>query len=225
MQTPPASTETSWVCVPRVGLSMSQVGYPVCTRACRSHLCTGRSAIAKWILGSRHRSHRSVSDYSDPPFIGRWGFSSGIPFVCYDITTLPADAPPPPSEPTNHGNSRQAVVLRMRYKFGPNAVSLHFFSSFRRENIYTILSSFSLGVSYAFIHVFQVSKQGRVMSFSVLSSPRHGMCMLILLFFHFMADGRLDVRKGPCGYKKPIFYIIRYSGEPGWSPSRGHPFC
>ena len=33
MQTLPASTETSWVCVPRVGLSTYQVGHPVCTRA------------------------------------------------------------------------------------------------------------------------------------------------------------------------------------------------
>ena len=122
-----------------------------------------------------------LADYSAPPFIGCWGFSLGIPFVCYDVTPLPADAPPPPSEPTNHGDSRQAVVLRMRYKFGPNTASPHFFSSFRRENIYTILSSFSLGVSYAFIPTFQVSKQGRVMSFSVLSSPRHGTCMLVLL--------------------------------------------
>ena len=40
-----------------------------------------------------------------------------------------------------------------------------------------------------------------------------------------MTDGRLDVRKGPHGHKKPIFHIIRHSGEPGWSPPRGHPFC
>ena len=135
----------------------------------------------------RNSCRLCLADYSAPPFIGRWGFSSGIPFVHYDVTPLPADATPPPSEPTNHGDSRQAVVLRMRYKFGPNAASLHFFSSFRRENIYKILSSFSLGVSYAFIHAFQVSKQGRVMSFSVLSSPRHGTHMpapLILFPFH-----------------------------------------
>ena len=135
----------------------------------------------------RNSCRLCLADYSAPPFIGRWGFSLGIPFVRYDITPLPADTPPPLSEPTNHGNSRQAVVLRMRYKFGPNAASLHFFSSFRRENIYTIPSSLSLSVSYAFIHAFQVSKQGRVMSFSVLSSPRHGTRMpapLIHFPFH-----------------------------------------
>ena len=137
------------------------------------------------MLLHRYFCRLCLADYSAPPFIGHWGFSLGIPFVCYDITTLPADALPPPSEPTNHGDSRQAVILRMRYKFGPNTASLHFFSSFRRENIYTILSSFSLGVSYAFVHTFQVSKQGRVMSFSVLSSLRHGTRMLVLLILQF----------------------------------------
>ena len=63
-------------------------------------------------------------------FYRHWGFSLGIPFVHYDVTPLPADTPPPPSEPANHGNSRQAVVLRMRYKFGPNTASFHFCSSF-----------------------------------------------------------------------------------------------
>ena len=33
-------------------------------------------------------------------------------------------------------------------------------SSFQRENIYTLLSSFLLSILYAFVHVFQVSKQG-----------------------------------------------------------------
>ena len=33
-----------------------------------------------------------------------------------DVTPLPADAPPPPGEPTYHGGSCQAVVLHMRYK-------------------------------------------------------------------------------------------------------------
>ena len=122
-----------------------------------------------------------LANYSAPPFIGRWGFSLGIPFVCYDVTPLPANAPPPLSEPANHGDSRQAVVLRMRYKFRPNTASFHFFSSFRRENIYTRLSNLLLSVLYAFVHAFQVSKQGRVMSFSVLSSPRHCMCMLVLI--------------------------------------------
>ena len=60
MRTPPASTEASWVCVPRIGLGTYQVGYPVCMRVRRSHLCTGRSAITKWILGSRHNSCRSA---------------------------------------------------------------------------------------------------------------------------------------------------------------------
>ena len=88
------------------------------------------------------------------------GFPLGIPFVCYDVTPLPANAPPPPSEPTNHGDSRQAVVLHMRYKFGPITASFHFSSSFRRENIHMLLSSFLLSVLYAFVHAFQVSKQG-----------------------------------------------------------------
>ena len=35
-----------------------------------------------------------------------------------DVTPLPANAPPPPGEPTYHGDSHQAVVLRMRYKSG-----------------------------------------------------------------------------------------------------------
>ena len=83
-----------------------------------------------------------------------------MPFVRYDIIPLPADTPPPPSEPTNHDDSRQAVVLRMRYKFETDSASFHFFFSFRRENIYTILSSLSLSVSYAFIHAFQVSSRG-----------------------------------------------------------------
>ena len=121
----------------------------------------------------RNSCRLCLADYSAPPFIGRWGFSSGIPFVCYDVTPLPADAPPPLSEPTNHGDSHQAVVLCMRYKFGPNAASLHFFSSFRRENIYTILSSFSLGVSYTFIHTFQVSKQGHVIFCSFIPTSWH----------------------------------------------------
>ena len=64
MRTPPPSTETSWVCVPRVGSSMYQVGHPVCTWARRSHLYAGWSAIAKWILGLRHRSRRSASSIS-----------------------------------------------------------------------------------------------------------------------------------------------------------------
>ena len=64
-----------------------------------------------------------LADYSAPPFIARWGFSSGIPFVRYDVTPLPANAPPPLSEPTNHGDSRQAVVLHMRYKFRPITAS------------------------------------------------------------------------------------------------------
>ena len=135
----------------------------------------------------RNSCRLCLADYSAPPFIDCWGFSSGIPSVRYDITPLPADIPPPPSEPTYHSDSRQAVVLRMRYKFGPNAASPHFFSSFRRENIYTLPSSLSLSVSYAFIHAFQVSKQGRIMSFSVLSSSRQGTRMLaplILFPFH-----------------------------------------
>ena len=64
-----------------------------------------------------------LAGYSTPPFIACWGFSLGIPFVCYDVTPLPADAPPPLREPTNHGNSRQAVVLHMRYKCRPNTAS------------------------------------------------------------------------------------------------------
>ena len=55
--------------------------------------------------------------------MARWGLSLGIPFVCYDVTPLPADALPPPGELTNHGDSRQAVVLRMRYKSGPITAS------------------------------------------------------------------------------------------------------
>ena len=113
-----------------------------------------------------------LTDYSAPLFMARWGFSSGNPFVCYDVTPLPADAPPPPCKPTNHGDSRQAVVLRMRYKFGPITASFISPPSLRRENIYTLLSSFLLSISYAFVHTFQVSKQGRVMSYFVLSSSR-----------------------------------------------------
>ena len=131
-----------------------------------------------------------LAGYSAPPFIGRWGFSSGIPFVRYDVTPLPANAPPPLSEPTNHGDSRQAVVLHMRYKFGPNTASSHFFSSFRRENIHTLPSSFLLSISYTFVHAFQVSKQGCVMPSFVLPSLHHCMRMLILInLFNFMADG------------------------------------
>ena len=44
-------------------------------------------------------------------------FLSDSPFF-HDVTPLPANAPPPPGEPTYHGGSRQAVVLRMRYKSG-----------------------------------------------------------------------------------------------------------
>ena len=51
------------------------------------------------------------------------GLSTGIPFVRYDVTPLPANAPSPPGELTNHGNSRQAVVLHMRYKSGPITAS------------------------------------------------------------------------------------------------------
>ena len=64
MQTPPPSTETSWVGVPRVGLSTYQVGHPVCMQARRSHLYAGRSAIAKWIPGLHHRSRQSASGIS-----------------------------------------------------------------------------------------------------------------------------------------------------------------
>ena len=139
-----------------------------------------------------------LADYSAPPFIGRWGFSLGIPFVRYDITPLPANTLPPLSEPANHGDSRQAVVLRMRYKFGPNTASFHFFSSFRRENIYTRLSNLLLSVSYAFVHAFQVSKQGRVMSFSVLSSPHHCTRMLILIsLFQFYGRWQTGRSKRP----------------------------
>ena len=65
--------------------------------------------------------------------MARQGLSSGIPFVCYDITPLPADAPPPPSEPTNHGDSRQAVVLRMRYKSGRITASFISLPTFEGE--------------------------------------------------------------------------------------------
>ena len=76
------------------------------------------------------------------------------------------------------------------------------------------------------VHAFQVSKQGHVMPFSVLLSPHHCTHMLVLInLFQFMADGGLDIRKGPCSHKKPTFNIIRYSGESGWSPSGGHLFC
>ena len=94
-----------------------------------------------------------------------------MPFVRYDVIPLPADTPPPPSEPTNHDDSRQAVVLRMRYKFETDSASFHFFFSFRRENIYTILSSLSLSVSYAFIHAFQVSIRGAPCHF-LFAHPR-----------------------------------------------------
>ena len=110
-----------------------------------------------------------------------------MPFVRYDVIPLPADTPPSPGEPTNYDDSRQAVVLRMRYKFGTDSASFHFFFSFRRENIYTRLSSLSLSVSYAFIHAFQVSSRGAPCHFSVCSSPRHGTRMsapLILFPFH-----------------------------------------
>ena len=40
-----------------------------------------------------------------------------------DVTPLPANALPPPGEPTYHGGSHQAVVLRMRYKSGRITVS------------------------------------------------------------------------------------------------------
>ena len=145
MRTPPPSTETFWVCVPRVRSSMCQVGHPVCMRACRSHLYAGRSAITKWILGSRHRSCQSTSGISrgrglthvspskflqvmldrllSSSFYGPLGAFLGNSFVHYDITPLPANAPPPPSEPTNHGDSHQAVILRMRYKSGPITAS------------------------------------------------------------------------------------------------------
>ena len=59
-----------------------------------------------------------LTDYSAPLFMARRGVSSGIPFFHYDITPLPANAPPPPGESTYHGDSRQAVVLRMHYKSG-----------------------------------------------------------------------------------------------------------
>ena len=94
-----------------------------------------------------------------------------MPFVHYDVIPLPADTPPPPSEPTNHDDSRQAVILRMRYKFEPDSASFHFFFSFRRENIYTRLSSLSLSVSYAFIHAFQVSIRGAPCHF-LFAHPR-----------------------------------------------------
>ena len=68
-----------------------------------------------------------LTDYSAPLFISHWGVSSGIPFFHYDITPLPADAPPSSGEPTYHGNSHQAVVFCMRYKSGritPSFISL-----------------------------------------------------------------------------------------------------
>ena len=71
---------------------------------------------------------------------------------------------------------------------------------FEGENIYTILSSFLLGVLYAFVHAFQVSKQGRVMSFSVLSSPRPGTRMLVLLIL-FQFYGRWQTGRS----KRPLW--------------------
>ena len=41
----------------------------------------------------------------------------------HDVTPLPADAPPPPCEPTYHGGSHQAVILCMCYKSGRITVS------------------------------------------------------------------------------------------------------
>ena len=100
MRIPPPSIETFWVCVPRVGSNMCWVGHPGCTRARRSHLYAGWSAIAKWILGLHHSSHQSASgisrgrglthvflhrnfcrlcltDYSAPLFMARRGVSLG----------------------------------------------------------------------------------------------------------------------------------------------------
>ena len=60
----PPSIGTFWVCVPRIGSKMCWVGHPGCTRARRSHLYAGRSAIAKWILVSCHSSRQSASGIS-----------------------------------------------------------------------------------------------------------------------------------------------------------------
>ena len=62
-----------------------------------------------------------------------WGVSLGSPFSHWshdDITPLPADAPPLPGESTYHGHSRQAVILRMRYKSGRITASLISFPTF-----------------------------------------------------------------------------------------------
>ena len=113
---PPPSTETFWVCVPRIGSSMCQVGHPVCTQVGRSHLYAGWSAITKWILGSHHRSCRSTSGISrgrgltrvspskflqvmldrllSYSFYARWGLSPGIPLsVMTSLHFLPMPLP------------------------------------------------------------------------------------------------------------------------------------
>ena len=90
-----------------------------------------------------------------------------------------------------------------------------------------ILSSFSLGVSYAFVHAFQVSKQGRVMSFSVLSSPHHGTGMLVLLILLSilwqMADWTFE--KALAAIKSPPSISLDTLVSPVGLRSGGHPFC
>ena len=57
----------------------------------------------------------------------------GIPFFLYDVTPLPADALPPSGEPTYHGDSHQAVILRMHYKSGQITPSFISVSTFEGE--------------------------------------------------------------------------------------------
>ena len=74
-----------------------------------------------------------LTDYSAPPFMPRCGLFQRIPFSYWfsdDVTPLPAEALPPPGEPTNQGCSHPDAFLYMCYVYWADYSVLHFSSSF-----------------------------------------------------------------------------------------------
>ena len=157
-------------------------------------------------------------------------FLRDLPFSHWsddDVTPLPANAPPPPSESTYHNRSRQAVILHMCYMFGwITALPSSFSYGSRRENICRVLSSFSLCISYALVHASQVGNRGvRYIIFCSLLSPRHrthcankSFSVLLQMVDWTFERPLADIQSPP---SIPFYYPV----EPRRSPSGGHSFC
>ena len=162
-----------------------------------------------------------LTDYSAPPLMPSRGLSQGIPSSHWsndDITPLPAKAPPPMHEPTNQGCSQMPFCTRTMHSGG----LLHpsFLFQLLKGNNSSLLSSYTPNTLYTMVHTSQVSKCG---ASRVLLHPLYSSChqmhafVLLNLSFGLIPDGRLDIRKCPCGHTKSTFHTIFGFAEYGWS--------